>query len=49
MLAAAPEPLALGVDDSSVAELPEVVGERGLGSLEQRHELADADLAGVLA
>ena len=26
-----------------------MVGERGLGDVEQRHQLADADLAGVLA
>ena len=27
----------------------EVMGERGLGDVEQWHELADADLAGVVA
>ena len=32
-----------------VAELLEVVRERGLGDVEQRHQLAHADLARVLA
>ena len=32
-----------------VAELLEVVRERGLGDVEERDELVDADLAGVLA
>ena len=44
-----PQPAALAVDDPGVAELLEVVRQRGLGDVEQRHELADADLAGVLA
>src|ERR1039458_3001459 len=44
-----PQALTLGVHDPGVAELLQVVGERGLGDVEQRHELAHADLAGVLA
>jgi len=41
--------MALGVDDPGVAELLQVVGERGLGDVEQRDELAHADLACVFA
>ena len=44
-----PQALSLGVHDPGVAQLLQVVGERGLGDVEQRHQLADADLAGVLA
>src|SRR5947209_5341169 len=44
-----PQAAALGVDDAGVAQLLQVVRERGLGDVEQRHELADADLPGVLA
>src|SRR6202035_1708084 len=44
-----PQALALGVDDSGVAELLQVMGEGRLGDVEQRHELAHADLARVLA
>ena len=41
--------MALGIDDAGVAQLLEVVAQRGLGDVEERHELADADRAGVLA
>ncbi len=41
--------MALGVHDAGVAELLEMVGERGLGDVEQRHQLTDADPAGVPA
>ena len=44
-----PQPAALGVDDAGLAQLLEVVAEGGLGDVEERHELAHADLAGVLA
>src|SRR4051794_7048040 len=44
-----PQAATLGVDDAGLAQLLEVVRERGLGDVEQRHELAHADLAGVLA
>ena len=44
-----PQAAPLGVDDAGLAQLLEVVRERGLGDVEQRDELAHADLAGVLA
>ena len=40
-----PQPAALGVDDAGLAQLLEMMRERGLGDVEQRHQLADADLA----
>ena len=44
-----PEASALRVHDAGIAQHLEMVRERGLGHLEQRHELAHADLARVLA
>ena len=44
-----PQSAALGVDQAGVAELLEVVRERRLPDVEERDELADADLARVLA
>jgi hypothetical protein len=44
-----PQPPALGVDDPRLAQHLEVVGDRRLGELEQRYELADTDLAGMLS
>src|SRR2546423_70011 len=44
-----PQATALGFDDAGLAQLLEVVAQGGLGDVEQRHQLADADLAGMLA
>ena len=44
-----PQPTSLGIYDPRVAQLFEVMGERGLGDVEQGHELAHASLSGVLA
>src|SRR6185312_17124380 len=44
-----PQAAALGVDDSCGAQLAKMVRKRGLGDVEQRHQLAHADLPGVAA
>ncbi len=44
-----PEAALLEVDDAGVAQLAQVMAQRGLVDVEERHELVDADLAGVLA
>src|SRR5438067_4416785 len=44
-----PQAATLRIQDPGRAKLSEVVGERRLGDVEQGHELADADLAGMAA
>src|SRR5687767_8548248 len=44
-----PEALALRVHDAGVAQHLQMMGDGRLAQVEERHKLADADLAGVLA
>ena len=44
-----PQTLPFGADDPRLAQHLEVMGDGGLGEVEQRHQLAHADLAGVLS
>src|SRR5215218_7027248 len=43
-----PQPAPLGVEDPGVTQHLQVMGDGGLGQIEQRDELAHANLAGVL-
>src|SRR5918999_4221021 len=43
-----PQPAPLGIDDARLPQHLEVVRDRRLRQFEERYELADADLAGVL-
>lgn len=43
------QPAAFEVDDAGITQFLQVVAERGLRNLEERHEPTDADLSGVPA